>query len=160
MNAIVDFETFLTSHPQLTCSVAVRVPKNGPDYRQILLHVRRSRLAGTGLRYEVSRRTYRGDFVTLPGDYFAPGVRALIEWVEENHLVVTRGRRTGEGYVPWEKPKGGIQRFLGRLRKSKLIVPGHMCTRCEGTGEEPGAAVNLEAGIALCAKCYGAGWVQ
>jgi hypothetical protein len=34
---------------------------------------------------------------------------------------------------------------------------GGLCPRCEGTGEEPGAPVELDGSVALCAVCHGKG---
>ena len=43
---------------------------------------------------------------------------------------------------------------LNNRHKSAL-----QCPRCEGDGEEPGAPVDLEDGVALCGLCHGKGYV-
>ena len=42
-----------------------------------------------------------------------------------------------------------------RFRKASGLPP--LCSRCTGTGEEPGAPIDLTDGEALCSKCGGTG---
>jgi hypothetical protein len=52
---------------------------------------------------------------------------------------------------------GDLVESLGLLLAGLKPKPDLACSRCEGSGEEPGAPVEMDGKIALCNGCHGKG---